>query len=246
MRYLSFSLAVVLLTALTAPAQAAVVGISSVTFDDPGILTPIVNNANLTSITAGATTYTLLTGATSATGVTSATLGAAFFPVNGTDPGNGIAAIEDGLDATTGTNGIGNGVNIDFEQNVDGANLFVVDLGGEDTYSITPLDSSGNAIGDFILTGVASGGGLSFATETFTGAGDVTTSLRGIVFNTNDFAGTGTLTGVEGIRLLGAALDVTSVGIASGVVVPEPSSLAVLFVGACGFVSRRRSSRSSN
>ncbi len=242
MRYLSVSLAVVVLTAFTSPAaMATLVGITAVTWD-VAVSSPIVEDANLTSITAGATTYTVLTGATSAVGVTSPTLSTPFYAASGTDPGTGVGAILDGsgLRATSGTNGIGNGVDVGFGQNVDGLNLFLIDFGGQDNITIHPLDSAGNLIGDFALA-TTSGDGTDFSPPNLSviGVATVTSQLRGIVFNTSDFTGTGTLTGVEGIRLLGAGLDLNAVGIAA---VPEPSSLALVLIGACGMALRRRKS----
>jgi len=235
-----FFAAVALLTAFTSSAQAAPIAITAVTWDVT-VSSPIVEDANLTSITAG-TTYTILTGATTAAGVTSPTLGTPFYAASGTDPGTGVAAIVDGsgLRATSGTNGIGNGADVGFGQNVDGFNLFLIDFGGQDNITIHPLDSAGNLIGDFALA-TTSGGGTDFSPPNLSviGAGTVTSLLRGIVFNTSDFVGTGTLTGVEGIRLLGAGLDLNAVGIAA---IPEPSSLALLLISACGMVLRRRKS----
>jgi len=238
MKYLSLSMAVALLTAFTSPAQAAVIGITAVTWD-VAVSSPIVEDASLTSVTAG-TTYTILTGATSAAGVTSATLGTPYYSASGTDPVTGVAAIVDGsgLRATSGTNGVGNGADVFFGQNVDGLNLFLIDFGGQDNITIHPLDSGGSLIGDFALA-TTSGGDTDFSPPSISmiGAATVTSGLRGIVFNTSDFTGTGTLTGVEGIRLLGAGLDLNAVGIAA--VIPEPSSLALLLVGTCGMVLRR-------
>jgi len=235
-----FFAAVALLTAFTSSVQAAVVPITAVTWDVT-VSSPIVEDASLTSITAG-TTYTVLTGATSAAGVTSPTLGAPYYSASGTDPVTGVAAIVDGsgLRATSGSNGIGNGVDVFFGQNVDGLNLFLIDFGGEDSITIHPLDSAGDLIGDFALA-TTSGGGTDFSPPSISmiGAATVTSSLRGIVFNTSDFTGTGPLSGVEGIRLLGAGLDLNAVGIAA---IPEPSSLALLLISACGMVLRRRKS----
>jgi len=239
-----FFAAVALLAAFTVPAQAVPISITAVTYDVP-VTSPMTVDANLTSVTAGATTYTFLTGPDSVTNLAGGNGGNAFYSATGTDPGTSLAAMSDGpgpggLNATTGSNGIGNGVVVDFAQNVDGGNLFLTDLGGADMVTVLPLDSSGTPIGDFTLT-VASGGGGSYGTISWNiGAATGTSTLQGVLFNTSDFSGTGALTGVEGIQLTGASLDLMAVGIAS--VIPEPSSLALLLIGVCGMALRRRES----
>ncbi len=216
-----------------APADAAVVGITAVTWD-PVVADPIISDANLTSITAG-TTYSSLTGATSAAVVGSGSLGGILlYPA--TAPADGLAAVTDGLNATTGSANIGDGVNFFFGQNVDGANLFFIDFGGADATVVRPIDGAGNLIGDFTLS-TASDGGVAGGFATLSTVAVGFSFLQGVVFNTSDFAGTGTLTGVEGIRLAGAGLDVMTVGIAA---VPEPSSLALLLIGGFGMALRRR------
>jgi len=150
--------------------------------------------------------------------------------------------VSDGLNVTTGNNVLGGGVNFFFGQNVDGANLFFVDLASVDPVTVNPIDGAGSLIGDFELSIVDSGGGVAGGFDTLAaslnGSFLADLVLRGVVFNTSDFSGTGALTGVEGIRLTGAGFDTMVVGIAA--VIPEPSSLALLFIGVSGVALRRR------
>jgi len=231
-RAMGLGVAVLAAVIIATPASAAVVGITTVTWD-PAVATPIVSDANLTSITAGGTTYANLTAATSAATVDSGTLGGLLF-YSGTAPANGLAAVTDGLNATTGSGNIGDGVNFFFGQNVDGANLFFVDIGAADLTTVRPIDGAGNLIGDFTLS-TLSGGGTQFGSITLVGV--ATVAIRGVLFNTSDFSGTGSLTGVEGIRLAADNLDPMVVGIAA---VPEPSSAALLLLGTLGMAMRRR------
>ncbi len=240
-RLLSLGVAVCAVGFLASPAGAAIVGITAATWDDPGVVNPglanpIVNHTNLTSITAG-TTYSVLTAATSAAAVDGGNLGGTLlFPVNESAPASGLAAVTDGLNATTGVANIGDGVNFFFGQNVDGANLFFVDYGGGDATLVRPIDGAGALIGDFTLNTLA-GDLTQFAIMNRANGG--IDPLRGLVFNTSDFIGTGALTGVEGIRLASAGLDVMAVGVAA---VPEPSSLALVFLGFGVALLRRRAS----
>ncbi len=237
-RLLSLGVAILAVGFLTAPVGAAIIGITAATWDDPsvvnpGLANPIVNHTNLTSITAG-TTYSVLTAATSAATVDSGSLGGTLlYPVNESAPTDGLAAVTDGLNATTGVANIGDGVNFFFGQNVDGANLFFVDYGGPDATLVRPIDGTGALIGDFTLnTAVADL--TQFAIMNRANGG--TDPLRGLVFNTSDFSGSGVLSGVEGIRLAASGFDPMVVGIAA----PEPGSLALVFIGACGVALLRR------
>jgi len=238
MRLPGLSLAVLAVLLAAAPAGAAVVAITDATFDAV-VANPIISDANLTSITAGEIIYSGLVGATSAAVVDSGTLsGALLFA--GTAPTDGLAAVTDGLNATTGSANIGDGVNFFFGQNIDGADLFFVDFGGADATVVRPVDGAGNLIGDFTLS-VQSDGGVAGGFATLTAVGIATSNLQGVVFNTSDFSGTGTLAGVEGIRLAGSGLDVQTVGLATvATAIPEPSSLALLLVGGFGMALRRR------
>ncbi len=241
-RLLGLGIAVLVVVFVPTPIGAAIIGITAATWD-VAVADPIDDDANLVTITAG-TTYTDLTGATSAAVVDSGSLGGLLIYA-GTAPASNLVALTDGpdgLNATTGSANIGDGINFFFGQNVDGESLFFVDFGGADTTVVRPIDGAGNLIGDFTLTTQSDGGVAGgFATLDATASGIVIAPIQGVVFNTSDFTGTGTLTGVEGIRLAGSTLDVMTVGIA---VVPEPTSLALALIGGCGLMAlARRSSR---
>jgi len=238
-RLLGVGAAVLAVAFVAAPAGAVLVGITAVTWDVT-VTDPITDDANLASITAG-TTYSFLAGATSAADAGGGAIGGSIFSsLNGTVPASPLAAVTDGLNATTGNNVLGGGVNFFFGQNIDGANLFFIDLGGFDDVTVRPIDGAGNLIGDFTLTTASDAGAGSFGSlDSLLNGGPLgVVSLQGVVFNTSDLAGTGTLTGAEGIRLVGSGFDTLVVGTAS--VIPEPSSLALLVIGTCGAALRRR------
>ncbi|WP_425396483.1 LamG-like jellyroll fold domain-containing protein [Aeoliella sp.] len=97
--------------------------------------------------------------------------------------------------------------------------IFLVEISGNDALTIVPLNASGNPIGDFSLD-IAAGdwgdisppsirvGGNSLSAATF--------NLGGVAFDLSDFSGTGSLTGVAGISVVGpAGLDLAVAGVNS-------------------------------
>jgi len=228
---LSLSVVVLAVLFVSSPAGAAITGITAAAWD-VAVADPVDDDANLASITAGATTYTVLTGATSAAvvGPTGTLDGVPTIPLlygeNATAPASGLAAVTDGLNSTTGVVNIKDGVNFFFGQNVDG---------GEDDVLVRPIDGAGNLIGDFSLNAL-SGGGLGAQFAAFDAFGLNSNGLNGVVFNTSDFTGTGALSGVVGIRLASDTFDVMTVGIAA---VPEPSTLALVFLGMIASARRK-------
>ncbi len=110
-----------------------------------------------------------------------------------------------------------------------------------DDVVVRPL-SSGSPIGDWTLTiNPADYGALTDPFNITIAVGNL--QARGVTFTLNDFTGTGTLSGVTGLRFTdpNATWDPVSVGV---VIVPEPAGfpLAGLGIGLAAWAARRRRS----
>jgi hypothetical protein len=111
-----------------------------------------------------------------------------------------------------------------------------------DDVVVRPL-SSGSPIGDWTLTiNPADYGALTDPFNITIAVGNL--QARGVTFTLNDFTGTGTLSGVTGLRFTdpNATWDPVSVGV---VIVPEPAGfpLAGLGIGLAAWAARRRRSK---
>jgi hypothetical protein len=111
-----------------------------------------------------------------------------------------------------------------------------------DDVVVRPL-SSGSPIGDWTLTiNPADYGALTDPFNITLAVGNL--QARGVTFTLNDFTGTGTLSGVTGLRFTdpNATWDPVSVGV---VIVPEPAGfpLAGLGIGLAAWAARRRRSK---
>jgi hypothetical protein len=111
-----------------------------------------------------------------------------------------------------------------------------------DDVVVRPL-SSGSPIGDWTLTiNPADYGALTDPFNITIAVGNL--QARGVTFTLNDFTGTGTLSGVTGLRFTdpNTTWDPVSVGV---VIVPEPAGfpLAGLGIGLAAWAARRRRSK---
>ncbi len=111
-----------------------------------------------------------------------------------------------------------------------------------DDVVVRPL-SSGSPIGDWTLTiNPADYGALTDPFNITLAVGNL--QARGVTFTLNDFTGTGTLSGVTGLRFTdpNTTWDPVSVGV---VIVPEPAGfpLAGLGIGLAAWAARRRRSK---
>jgi hypothetical protein len=165
--------------------------------------------------------------------------------VDGGDALLGLTAVTGLLELTTGDFFFGTALQGAAGQAND---IFILDFGGEDAYTVTPLDDSGavigggftftptDAIGDPTASIVADDSGNYENVTGTVGAG-----LNGFAFDVEDFAG---LTGlVEGVRITpgsGASTpDPTVIGFNTAAI-PEPASVALLAAGGLMLLPRRR------
>lgn len=243
--------------AMAGTAQGAVLEFTDAEFSAVNSSDRIRNTSNITSYTTSAGSVNTLAGAATVTSVTGGTdLSRNFWGRDGSEK-DGAASLV-GLDVSTGA------INInvaDFEFGVvlgdagatgDGNDLFIVDIQNKAGATVRPLDVNGNLIGDFVLS-LTSG---NFGTESpvrldwnLNGSAasplnDVgstaTVSINGVGFDLSDFTGTGTLTGVAGLRIDGGgSLDPAVVGFNTQAV-PEPGSMALIGLGLTLMLSRRR------
>ena len=249
----TFGLTVLAAVALAgATTQAAVVGITGIT-PSPGttaISGPYMVTGFTTGTGASAVTTTTIAGATSAAVVAGSPSGQLtnnyFGRVSGTDEN---AASLNGLDVSTGVVNIGDAVNVVFgttllAEGASGASndLFITEFGGSDQFTLSPIDASGSVIGNFSLTVQGSSFTIFAQIDSTTNAsGNVGTDLRGIAFDLSDFVGTGTLSGVAGIRINSGGGDPGVVAFnTQAVAVPEPTALALLAAAPLALLRRRR------
>jgi hypothetical protein len=232
------------------PALATVIPMTSATFtggiDGSGNIT---NTTQITSFTTTQGTVSTLVGATSVTSVTGGLdLDRNAWGNAGTES-NGATSLM-GLDASTGAVQI-NTANFFFGQTVQAGNdIFILDVGTTDPLTVNPIDISGTLIGTFSLSIIAADWG-TLATSTANldalvnpannsglNVGNPANDLavNGLAFDLSDFVGTGTLSGVAGIRIAGGGtFDPVVVGF-----VPEPSTVLLLAMGLTGLALRRR------
>ena len=154
-------------------------------------------------------------------------------------PTDGAAALND-VYVTTNIFGLPN--DIDFSLNTtvnvgDGQIFYLVEHLGNDTVTVEPMNSGGVIAGWSLTLAPA-----DYAAITTTAEYDYNTQgnpLAGTTFDLSDFSGgTGTLTGVTGLRIDGGdALDPAQLGVAA---VPEPATMSLLAIGGLALLRRRR------
>ncbi|MGF1494406.1 MAG: PEP-CTERM sorting domain-containing protein [Microcoleaceae cyanobacterium] len=171
--------------------------------------------------------------------------------------------------------------NVFYDQTIVGAagdanDFFLIDIIGDDAVELQPIDAAGNVIGDFALQLASGPGGNNFANSDLGDFGltgldlslflengsniglaeetvidDV--PLAGIAFDIEDFTGTGTLSGLSGLRITPldpdpsvssgeGSIDLIAIGFnADAAAVPEPSAIFGLFVllGSGRLIKRR-------
>ena len=164
---------------------------------------PELDGQVLTSVTVDGVVYTELQGATY-TGVNSG--GAVFGAINEGDPADVYTALS-GLSVSTGRTNVpvsdfafGSTINAG-----DGVGILLgeISISGQtgDVVTVVPLDAAGNPIGDFTLSISESDYGAQLGIMDVEAGGVPNISTRLTSFSISDFIGTGTLTGVAGIRL---------------------------------------------
>ncbi len=212
---------------------------------------PIVNTAIISSFTTSQGTVSSLAGASSISGTfqTNPSYGPSqirnFWGSAGTEV-DGVASLV-GLDASVGIPNVAL-VNAQFGVTIQGAagssnDFFILESGTGDAITLVPLNGAGNPIGDFTFN-IGAGAWGAFNPYQFVGDGITTSnsSIAGVAFDLEDFIGTGTLTGVTGLRITSSnSLDPVVIGYNTQAV-PEPSALLIV---ACGmgfftFLRRRR------
>jgi hypothetical protein len=230
--------------------QAAVIGIDT-TVTSPALALGDGPEANLQSFTAGGTTYNQLTFLGPATGLTNGTgnFARAGNPAPATTPEVaetliGNASLTDGK-ANVSVADFALGQSVDPS---DGWRFFMYELvlasgTTADDVVVRPL-SGGSPVGDWTLTiNPDDYGALTdpFNITLVTG----TSYARGVTFTLNDFTGTGTLSGVDGLRFTDPAATATWDPVSVGVIVPEPAGfpLAGLGIGLAAWAARRRRSK---
>lgn len=160
------------------------------------------------------------------------------------EPAGAIAAISD-VYVTTNAFALRNGSVFDLNTTVndgDGSVLFVTEhLGNDNNITVTPLDSSYDAISTWTLDldGSDYAGITSTSVYDYNNQGN---AIAGTTFTLSDFTGgTGTLTSVAALQIDGANnLDPALIGVAA--TIPEPMSYTLLLGAAVllGALRRRR------
>ena len=216
---------------------AAQVGMASVLGIDSTVTTPALPNASkveaeITSFTVGTETYSdLIFLEATAVANTSQPFVAA-----GNTPPTLLADILGLLSSPYITQGKANAGWVEYAigASMDGSDdtpffMYELNLTGTDgdAVTVTPLDSGGAAIGDWTLPIASSDYGPQTSAVNISLISG--TNSRGVTFTLADFTGTGTLSGVEGLRFTSGGLDPLAVGM---VVVPEPNTLALLLMAA--------------
>jgi hypothetical protein len=228
--------------------QATPIGIDT-TVTSAALATGDGPEANLQSFTAGGTTYNQLTFLGPATGLTNGT--GNFARAGNPTPATTPEVAETLIGNASLTDGKANVSVADFAlgQSVDpsdGWRFFMYELviasgTTADDVVVRPL-SGGSPVGDWTLTIDPADYGELTDPFNFTLIG-TTGYARGVTFTLNDFTGTGTLSGVDGLRFTdpAPAWDPVSVG----VIVPEPAGfpLAGLGIGLAAWAARRRHSK---
>ncbi len=210
---------------------------------------PVRNTAIVNSYTTSAGTVSTLAGASSITGTfeTSGSYGPStirnVWGLDGTEVDGTPSVV--GLDAAVGLANATQ-VNAQFGLEITGAvgnanDFFILEVTGNDAITVVPLDASGNPIGDFSLS-ITTGGWGDVVGYGFRGnsINPNSTTIGGVAFDLEDFIGTGTLTGVTGLRTSGS-LDALVIGYNTAAAIPEPASLALLGLGGLCLLGRRRS-----
>lgn len=229
---------------LASPLSAAVLTVTDLGFTGAftaGTPESLTGVASVATVTTSEGTFGSLTGATASNAT-----GQRYYKI--TDPGadadtlTGLVASDGLLNLSTpgGTNiQLGSG----FTANT---RFFILDAASAataigDPATVSLIDSANNVVGTFSLSLATTDFGTK--TAVITGASreggvDLDLDLGGVTFSLADFAGSGTVGDVTGIRLTGAAfLDPAVVGFYN---VPEPSVISLIGLGLGGSLIRRR------
>ncbi len=232
--------ALICAAAVATHSYAAVLPVTDVTIN-PSPAGDLNTNATITSITVDGVTYADLE---SITGVTFPGNPERVWGQNAADPGSDEAAVL-GLNYGTGVLNVGANTNFQYGRTLAPDELLFIIRDGKASESITLrlIDASNALVGSYALN-IGSG---EFQ-NTFSKQVDLKRESGGNLnnrdrtgesFRLSDFTGTGDLSTVTGFRVTtnGSTFDVAAVG----VVVPEPTSLALVAVGClCVFPRRRR------
>jgi hypothetical protein len=226
------------------PASAAILAMDSATLiggadtDDDG---DADEPASITAFVAGGTEYFVL----ETSGDVRDAAGTRYW-TPGDDPGTDELALE-GAVVTDGVLN-GNGMTFMFSRAVTAADrLFLTDINNgpdssdlSDDPTLVPVDINGDAIGDFSM--VLDGGDQAYPSlldldvDRDSGSSLDNFAVLGNTWTLDDFVGTGTLSGVYGVKVTDDdGIDIGAVGLAQ---VPEPASLAL--IGAAGLLVARR------
>ena len=154
-------------------------------------------------------------------------------------PSDGIEALND-VYVTTNIFGLPNDTDFSLNTTVnagDGQIFYLVEHIGNDTVTVEPMNSGGVIAGWSLTLAPA-----DYAAITTTAEYDYNTQgnpLAGTTFDLSDFSGgTGTLTGVIGLRIDGGGtIDPAQLGVAA---VPEPATMSLLALGGLALLRRRR------
>ena len=231
--------------------QAAVIGIDT-TVTSPALATGDGPEADILSFTAGGITYSQLTILGPATAATAEATPRPFARAGNDVPPSTAEEVRQLIGNASLTDGVVNVRLADFAlgQSVDpndGWRFFMYELviatgPDADDVLVQPL-SGGSPVGDWTLTINPADYGALTDPFNFTLLPATTAYARGVTFTLDDFTGTGTLSGVDGLRFTdpGGAWDPVSVG----VIVPEPAGLGLagLGIGLAAWAARRRRSK---
>jgi len=139
----------------------------------------------------------------------------------GTDPGSVTAATEGLLMNATAAGGSNGNGDYAFSSPDTGDTFFLFEIGGNDAFTLKPIDASGNTLGTYSLT-LQSGdfGGVLLTLDTphrGSGGSDASShfQVHGVAFTLSDFSGSGSLSSFAGFNITTSGGDVCALA-ASG------------------------------
>jgi len=179
-------------SALAAPAK-----VDSITTTGDPLANPNRDDSDLISVTVGSNTYTGLTGATVSGAPSDTASSRLYWPTDGTEPGDGNAAMGDlGVGDAQANGGTDNDTTFQFGRVISSTDvMFFFDLNGDDSPTLTLVDAAGDVIGGATLT-IAEATDWSSDLLTNTLASnhdpDANHAVNGTSFTLSDFAGSAT------------------------------------------------------